>query len=497
MSLPLEAAPVPKEAPLIDPRALPWRRWTVAWMLTVFALFAVLVLLGLVMRLVQANVWASLPPEWFYAVLTLHGLGMVGAWYVGAMAAVSYRLASHARPSLAVAKIAFGGTLLGVVLLIAATLVGRFGTGWYFLHPLPFYSSGTWPQWAVGAFFLALGVLGVTWTVWTIDLLRAIARRWSLGGALAWPTLLGRSGREETPGFILVVTSSLISALAAFAAAVVVLALYLVEWLGTDVVNDSLLMKNLIFFFGHGLVNITMYLGVALVYDLMPGYTGRTLKVNRLVAAAWNLAIFLVLAVYFHHLYMDFAQPTVLQYVGQIGSYLISIPAAVISVFSVLYLVYRAQVRWTLTSMFLFFGVMGWAIGGVEAIIDSTIAANVRFHNTLWVPSHFHTYYLLGVVLMILAFAHHLGGELSGLPERPALTRAITLLFLAGGYGLVLMFALAGAHSVPRRYAAYPAEVAQGITYAQVSLIFGTLLLAGVGLYVWDTARRCWKGLSA
>jgi cytochrome c oxidase subunit 1 len=256
-------------------------------------------------------------------------------------------------------------------------------------------------------------------------------------------------------------------------------------------------MKNLIFFFGHGLVNITMYLGVALVYDLMPGYTGRTLKVNRLVAAAWNLAIFLVLAVYFHHLYMDFAQPTVLQYVGQIGSYLISIPAAVISVFSVLYLVYRAQVRWTLTSMFLFFGVMGWAIGGVEAIIDSTIAANVRFHNTLWVPSHFHTYYLLGVVLMILAFAHHLGGELSGLPERPAHTRAITLLFLVGGYGLVLMFALAGAHSVPRRYAAYPAEVAQGITYAQVSLIFGTLLLAGVGLYVWDTARRCWKGLSA
>ena len=37
------------------------------------------------------------------------------------------------------------------------------------------------------------------------------------------------------------------------------------EWLIADVVNDSLLMKNLIFFFGHGLVNITMYLGVALV----------------------------------------------------------------------------------------------------------------------------------------------------------------------------------------------------------------------------------------
>ena len=31
-------------------------------------------------------------PEWFYAVLTLHSLGMVGAWFVGTMAGISYLL---------------------------------------------------------------------------------------------------------------------------------------------------------------------------------------------------------------------------------------------------------------------------------------------------------------------------------------------------------------------------------------------------------------------
>ena len=71
-----------------------------------------------------------------------------------------------------------------------------------------FYSAGGWPQWAVGAFFAGLGVLGVTWTVWTLDLLRALARRYSLGGALAWPTLRGASG-PETPPFVLVTTASL------------------------------------------------------------------------------------------------------------------------------------------------------------------------------------------------------------------------------------------------------------------------------------------------
>lgn len=473
-----------------------WRRWTAIWMLTVLALFLVLALVGATMRLSQADWLSRLPPEWFYAFLTLHGLGMVGVWYVGAMAAVSYRLARVARPSLAVARFAYAGTVAGVVLLLAATLGGRFGTGWYFLHPLPLHSAGVWPQWAVGAFFGALAVLGVTWTVWTIELLRTVARRWSLGGALAWQHIAGRS-EPETPPFILVTTASLISALAAFVAAVLVLVLYTLEWLGPNLASDSLLMKNLIFFFGHGLVNITMYLGVALVYDLLPAHTGRSLRVNRLLAAAWNAAILLVLVVYFHHLYMDFAQPRLFQYVGQIGSYLISIPAAVLSIFSTLYLVYRAPVRWNLASIFLFLGVMGWAIGGVEAVIDSTIAANFRFHNTLWVPSHFHTYYLLGVVLMVLGFAYDFGRELSGLPDDLRRARWIAGLFAVGGYGLVLSFAVAGAHSVPRRYAAYPHELMQGAVYSRLSLAFVALLLAGVLLYLWETGRRCLKAFSA
>lgn len=480
------ANPVPPE----------WRRWTTIWILVALALFVILALLGLVMRLTQADVVGSVTPETFYAILTLHGLGMVGTWYVGAMAGVSHQLTRFVSPSLTVSRWVFGATLAGVALLIAATLVGRFGTGWYFLHPLPFFSSGVWPEWATGAFFGALAVLGVAWTIWTVDLLRAIARRYSLGGALAWHHLLGRSG-PETPAFILVVTATLISALAAFVAAVLVLALYGSEWLIPEVASDSLLMKNLIFFFGHGLVNITMYLGVALVYDLLPRYSSRSLSTNRVVAVAWNLAIFLVLLVYFHHLYMDFAQPRLFQYVGQIGSYVISIPAAVISIFSTLYLVYRARVRWNLTSLFLFFGVMGWAVGGVQAVIDSTISANFRFHNTLWVPSHFHTYYLLGVVMMILAFAYHLGRETSGIEDSPGLTRATAGLFLVGGYGLVMMFAVGGAHSVPRRFSHYPEELAQGSWYAQVSLVFIAALLAGILLFAWQAARRCMKGLKA
>ena len=478
-----------------DAQAGALRRMTFTWMFTVLTLFPVLLVLGFFMRALQANFMTKLQPEWFYAVLTLHGLGMVGIWYVGSMAGVSYLLGGYVRPSLAISKIAFGATLLGVVLLLACTLIGRMGVGWYFLYPLPLHSKGVWPPWATGAFLGSLAVFGVGWTIWSLDLLRAIAQRYSFSAAMAWHYLKGRS-EPEVPPLVLIVTVSMVSALAGFVAAVVVLVLYVTEWLGTGFTNDALLMKNLTFFFGHVLVNITMYLGVAMVYELLPAYAQRPWKTNKVMALAWNTVLFLVMFAYLHHLYMDFAQPHWLQYLGQIASYMISVPAAVVSIFGALVLVYGSRMRWNMVSLLLCFGVMGWAIGGVAAVIDSTVAVNVRFHNTLWVPAHFHTYYLMGVVLMILGFASYLGEERGQLAERMGLTKLTVSLIVLGGYGFLLMFYYGGAHSVPRRYASYPQEVAQGAGYARLALVFISALLVGVILYLWDTGRRCWRSFS-
>jgi cytochrome c oxidase subunit 1 len=467
-----------------------WRRLTATWMMVMLGLFPILLLLGAFMRIVQADLWPTVPPELFYSVMTLHGLGMVGTWFVGAMAAVSYVLTQYVRPHRGVSWAALGATLAGVVLLIITTLLGRFGVGWYFLYPLPFHPAGVWPAWATWTFLFSLAILGVGWTVWAVDLLRAIARRYSLRAALAWHYIRGET-EPEIPPAVVITTVSVISALAGFLAAVIILVLSFLEWVGTGFTNDALLMKNLIFFFGHVLVNITMYLGVVLVYDVLPRYSERPWKTNRMVAIAWNAVLLLVLFAYFHHLYMDFVQPYWMQVLGQVASYFISVPAAVVTIFSTLVLVYGSSMRWTLSSTLMYMGVMGWAIGGVAAVIDSTIAVNLRFHNTLWVPAHFHTYYLMGVVLMLLGFAAHFGQQVSRRPENGRLAKVIAALFGVGGYGFLLMFYLGGARSVPRRYAVYPAEVSQGADYAQVAVAFIAVLAFGVLLYLWETGKRC------
>lgn len=469
------------------------RRVTLVWMGTMILLFPLLISLGYYMRMFQANVFPTSRPEWFYAVLTLHGIGMVGNWFIGGMAATSYLLARYVKPSVRVSWLAYFGTLAGFGLLIAATLGGLFGAGWYFLYPLPMHSQGVWPAWATGCFFASLAILGVTWMIWSLDVIRAIVKRYGLARSLAFHYLRGAK-EPEIPPLVLITMVALIPAVACFIDAVALLLLYAMQWQIKGFVADALLMKNLTFFFGHIIANITMYLGVAVVYEMLPSFTnGRTWKTNRIVSLSWNSVMVMLFMAYFHHLYMDFAQPLMAQQMGQVMSYFSSIPAAVVSIFGGLVLVYCARMRWTLGSILMFLGLMGWAVGGVGAVIDSTVAVNFRFHNTLWVPAHFHTYYLMGVVLMLLGFVSELGVNLSGIPESKIARRVILWLLLVGGYGFVMMFYWAGAHSIPRRYADYPTLLQSGATDAHIALVFISLLLIGVLYFLWETGRRCLK----
>ena len=180
---------------------------TLYWMATTFVLFPVLILLGIYMRTVQAGGLSGLQ-SWFYPMMTLHGLGMAGVWYVASMACVSDMLSRYSTPSPRIGRFALYGTTLGVLLLLVCVFIGRFGAGWYFLYPLPL--KGDWPAWSMVTFLVALTVLGATWLIWTLDLLRAIAKRYTLSQALAWHYLVGRS-EPVVPPSVLITTVSLIA----------------------------------------------------------------------------------------------------------------------------------------------------------------------------------------------------------------------------------------------------------------------------------------------
>ncbi|MBV6474174.1 MAG: cytochrome c oxidase subunit 1 [Saprospiraceae bacterium] len=465
------------------------KKITALWIITVLVLFLVAVTFGIVMRLNQGNS-IQLSPVGFYSTMTAHGLTMIGIWVVAGLAALHYLLQRYVSISPKLGYFAFGMTVVGVLLLFLVIFAGKFHTGWTFLYPLPFYAVGE--KWASPGFLVAIGLLGIGWTVWVAGMLLAIFKKYPLPVAFAWQHLR-KSPAVETPPLVLISTISLVGVLLSLATAVVVLVFYFIEYFsGRAVTNDALLMKNLTFFFGHTLFNEVLYLGLASLYELFPEVSGRPrFRTTWYVALAWNCTLCFILTAFFHHMYMDFAQPLVFQAIGQYASYFASLPAASITAFSVLALVVRSPIKWSLTNALFFTGVMGWLIGGIGAVIDATIANNFILHNTLWVAAHFHTYNVLGNVLFSLAFFHWAANEFSGKQTNERSDDLKIFLLLIGGLGFVLMFYLGGAYSVPRRFNVYPELFSDAGWMALVGAFFATIYLAALVLFSYSIIKKC------
>ena len=69
---------------------------------------------------------------------------------------------------------------------------------------------------------------------------------------------------------------------------------------------DALLAKGMIYFFGHVFINATIYMAVIAVYEILPRYTQRPWKSNKVFLASWTASTLMVLFIFPHHLLMDF-----------------------------------------------------------------------------------------------------------------------------------------------------------------------------------------------
>lgn len=469
-------------------------RITSIWIIVVLLLFILSIVFGILMRLNQGGVISQSPVS-FYSQMTTHGLTMIGIWFVAGMVGVNYLMQRYVSAPVKSNIFALLLTVVGVALLWVTALVGNFNTGWTFLYPLPFKIA--WAQWATPLFLASLVILGFGWLVWSVSMLIAIFKKYPITRALAWQHF-GKNPSFETPPFILITVITLIGVITCLLAAVLLLGLFFAEYFSSGTfVNDPLLMKNLTYFFGHTIANEMLYLGLATLYELLPEVSGRPKwKTTWYVALAWNCTLIFILTAFFHHMYMDFVQPESFQIVGQLASYLASLPAAAVTVFSTLTLIYRNPIRWSLTNTLFFMGVAGWVIGGLGAVIDATIVNNFVLHNTLWVPAHFHTYNAMGNVLFSLAFFNWAANGFTGSKESSKANRLKIALLLIGGTGFLLMFYLGGAYSIPRRFNIYPGEFSLAAPFAWIAAIFATVYLVAILIFFWNISRKCLKLLT-
>lgn len=465
------------------------RKITSLWIITVLSLFIVNIVLGIIMRMNQGEIIHEQPNN-FYAHMTTHGLTQIGIWLVAGMAGINYLMERYLKTSYLANVVAMVLTVIGILMLWTSTYIGNFHAGWTFLYPMPF--KVMWAKWATPLFLGSILVMGTGWLIWAVSLMTQILRKYPLTKALAWQHFK-KNPTVQTPPFILISIITLIGIIACLLGAVLLLAMYAAEYYsGSAFVNDALLMKNLTYFFGHTIANETLYLGLAFIYELFPEVGGRPKwKTTWYIALAWNCTLVFILTAFFHHMYMDFVQPVGFQIIGQMASYMASLPAAGVTVFSVMLAVYRTPIKWSLTNLLFFIGVAGWVIGGLGAVIDVTISNNFVLHNTLWVPAHFHTYNVLGNVLFSLAFFHWFSIQFNkpNNPERYSKLKIVLLLI--GGIGFLMAFYIGGAESIPRRYSNYPAEFTMAKPLAIGAAVFATIYLVAIIIFFFQITKRC------
>lgn len=466
------------------------RRIMWLYVISGFIVFVLMAVAGFTMRIEQAQ-WVSYDPGTFYALLTLHGAGMIAAAVLCGMGIMWYTLREEGPLDERVALWSYGFIAAGIVGVIISALIGHFAAAWTFLYPLPFKGT-TWPSWATGAFLMSMALIVVGWTAWCLQVFGCVTARYGgLRGALGWDYVFHRKrfdaeGRHApAPQAVAAAVVSVDGLLTGAGGMVIGIAL-MAHWIVPSIVLDPLWAKNLTYFFGHSIANLTIYMAITAVYVALPKYVRREYHSSPALVIAWWGTLLFVATAYFHHLYMDFVQARALQYVGEMASYMAAIPTVTVTIFSAAMLVYRSGIRWSIGSMCLYTGLIGWTVGGAAALIDATVPFNFDLHNTLWVPAHFHTYLLEGVMLFVFGWMFYMLEERSGLVSSALMRWIVGGGVFGGGALFVLGFYLGGAAGVPRRYSIEPAPGPASAALASVGVM---ILFAGLLALIYEAIR--------
>lgn len=435
---------------------------------------------GVLMRLAQGQ-WLAIDLGGFYQIMTAHGIGMVAIVTLGGMAVMWHFLGRHVTLRRGAAIVNLVLFLAGVAVVLWSIFYGGYAAAWTFLYPLPSHPMGLWTRAAAAGYLVGVLLVGLGMLVFYLETARAIVSRYgSFAVALGWKMLKTGDKQDAPPPAVLAATVVSIANLIGVLAGAVILVMMLIHLYLPQFEISPLMAKNLIYLFGHVVINAAIYMTVIAVYEILPRYTGRPWGVYKAFILAWNATLLMVLTVYPHHLLMDFAMPLWMLIMGQIMSYTSSLPVLAVTLVGTLSNIHRSSMRWDLTSSLLVLSIFGWSAGIMPAVLDGTIAINQVMHNTQWVPGHFHFYLLIGCVAMFLGFMSWLSNGQQAARFGP-LQGGLFWLYTLSALGFVMVFLYAGHAGVPRRYAAHLPE---WLGYDRLGSVFAVMVLTAAALIV-------------
>lgn len=477
------------------------RSLTLRYVVASTVVFLVSGLLGAVMRQSQADI-VRLDDNAFYAVMTAHGLGAFVGWAAFAVMGLSWWVLSEVGFPLgslgaALARLTFWLMVIGVAGVVVTTLVFGFGGSWVFLYPLPFESAGEWGDGVTAAFSASVLLVGASIITWCVAVLvvvagpglgspsasRATRVLTAMGLGILWPKRF--PSERPVPYSVIPLTVIAIDMIIATLPLALLLVAMIVQSFAPGVSVDPLLAKNVLWWFGHPVVYLLLFPAVAIYYLLVPRFARRPLVAGNIIALGWTIAVIANVTVWAHHMYLDYPNgiQAAINTTMEPLTFALTIVSA-LSLYSLLFTIYRSRWTWNAASTALFVGLVSWLLSGLSGVVNATISFNAFVHNTLWVVGHFHHMALMNIGIVIFGAIYAFLPAMLGRPlysDRLGVWH-VMITFLAGT-AVSVVWLVQGLDGAPRRFAVLPDQY-DATNVASIPLVV-VLALAQL-LFVWN-----------
>jgi cytochrome c oxidase subunit 1 len=461
---------------------------------------------GILALLVTLTRWPAvklLPPDWFYLVLTAHGLDMLVFWIIFFEIAVLYFAASTLlRCRLATPKVAWVAFWLMIVGAITNNIaVFKGDSSVMFTSYVP---MGAHPLFYLGLILFAVGALIACFVFF---------------GTL----VVGKSERTYNGSIPLVtfgaVTAAIIAVFTIAAGAIILIPTFL--WsVGLVSHIDSLMYRTVWWAFGHSSQQINVAAHVSVWYAIAAIVFGAKPMSEKVSRTAFVLYILFLQLASAHHLLADpgltsnwkIFNTSYAMYLAVLASMVhgLTVPGAIEVAqrekgFNKGFFEWLRKAPWgnpCFSGMFMSLVGFGF-LGGISGVMMGTEQLNLIIHNTIYVPGHFHATVVVGTTLAFMALTYFLIPTLFRRELMFAgMARYQTYVYGLGMMGFSLFMMGAGTLGVPRRHwdmafsgAILPHEF-PGTAYLMMGLmaVCGVLAVVGGGMYLLITVGSVFFG---
>src|SRR5579863_1989360 len=390
-----------------------------------------------------------LTAEQYNRVFTLHGAIMVFLFIIPAIPA---SLGNFVLPLMLGAKdvafprlnlFSFYLWLTGAIMAILAMVLGAVDTGWTFYTP---YSTTT--DGPVTLMIAAVFVLGFSSIFTGLNFIATTHKLRAPG--MGW---------FDMPLFIWGIYATAIIQVMATPVLGITLVLLMLERsfnigiFDPAIGGDPVLFQHFFWFYSHPAVYIMILPGMAIISELIPTFSRKTMFGYRAMAYSSVSLALVSFIVWGHHMFVA-GQSQLATVVFSALTFLVAIPSGV-KVFNWLGTMYRGNIKLDTPMLYAISFLLLFAIGGLTGIFLGTLSTDVHLTDTYFVVAHFHYVMMGGTVIAFIGGLHYWWPKMTGRMYSEKWGRIATALVFTGFNMTFFSQFIMGSRGMPRRYFNY------------------------------------------